>query len=87
LVRAWVPTYTSLFKVPVLQPPSFDGTRAVSRDFQLEIDKGIDALIEAFQVPVHRLDASDRPGWVEAVLQAAGLPLEPPQIDLFSLRA
>ena len=87
LVQAWVPTYTALFKVPVLQPPSFDGTRAVSRDFQLEIDRGIDALIEAFGVPVHRLDAADRPGWVEAVLHSVSLPLEPPQIDLFSLRA
>jgi predicted ATPase len=87
LVRAWIPTYTALFKVPVLQPPSFDGTRAVSRDFQLEIDGGIDALIAAFEVPVHRLDAADRPGWVEAVLQAVNLPLHPPQIDLFSLQA
>jgi len=87
LVASWVPTYTALFKVPVLQPPSFDGTRAVSRDFQVEIDHGIDALIEAFGAPVHRLDPSDRNGWVEAVLHAVALPLEPPQIDLFSLRA
>ena len=87
LVSAWVPTYTALFKVPVLQPPSFDGTRATSRDFQLEIDRGIDTLVDAFDVPVHRLDPNDRPGWVEAVLHAVRLPLEPPQIDLFSLRA
>ncbi len=87
LVAAWVPTYTALVKVPVLQPPSFDGTRAGSRDVQLEIDRGIDDLVEAFGVPVHRLDPHDRPGWVEAVLHAVSLPLEPPQIDLFSLRA
>ncbi len=87
LVRAWVGSYTALFKVPVMQPPSFDGTRAVSRAFQLEIDSGIDALIAAFDVPVHRLNPHDRPGWIEAALAAAGLPLAPPQIDLFSLHA
>ena len=87
LVRAWVGTYTGLFKVPVLQPPTFDGTRAVSPSFQLEIDAGIDRLIAAFEVPVHRLDAGDRPGWVEKVLEASSLPFTPPQIDLFSVQA
>ncbi len=83
LVRSWVGTYTGLFKVPVLQPPTFDGTRAVSVQFQLDIDAAIDRLIEAFRVPVHRLDARDRDGWVEDVLEHARLPLEVPQIDLF----
>jgi GTPase SAR1 family protein len=87
LVAAWVGTYDTLIKVPVLQPPSFDGTRAVSPAFQLEIDAGIDALIAAFGVAVHRLDAADRPGWIEATLRAAGLPLVPPQIDLFPVMA
>jgi predicted ATPase len=84
LVAEWVRTYSGLFKVPVLQPPSFDGKRDVSRTFQLEIDALIDELVEAFDVPCHRLDPADRPGWVEAVLQAMGLPFEPPQIDLFA---
>jgi AAA domain len=87
LIRSWVGTYTALFKVPVLRPPSFDGTRAVSPTFQQEIDAGIDALIAAFDVPVHRLDPGGRAGWIEAVLLAADLPLAPPQIDLFSLQA
>lgn len=84
LVRSWVGTYTGLFKVPVLQPPTFDGTRAVSPTFQMEIDAGIDRLIAAFEVPVHRLDARNRPGWVEEVLEQSKLPLEVPQIDLFA---
>jgi len=84
LVREWVRTYSGLFKVPVLQPPSFDGKRDVSRTFQLEIDALIDELVAAFDVPCHHLDPADRPGWVEAVLQAMGLPFEPPQIDLFA---
>ena len=83
LVRSWVRTYTGLFKVPVLQAPTFDGTRAVSVQFQLDIDAGIDRLIEAFRVPVHRLDAHDRDGWVEEVMATSKLSLEVPQMDLF----
>ena len=85
LVRTWVGTYSGLFKVPVLQEPSFDGTRAVSRTFQMEIDAVIDHLLDAFDVPWHRLDPARRPTWVEDVLRALELPLEPPQIDLFSV--
>ncbi|MDH3290457.1 MAG: ATP-binding protein [Gemmatimonadota bacterium] len=85
LVRTWVGTYSGLFKVPVLQEPSFDGTRAVSRTFQMEIDAVIDHLLDAFDVPWHRLDPASRPTWVEDVLRALELPLEPPQIDLFSV--
>jgi|SRR3990172_1299998 len=84
LVREWVRTYSGLFKVPVLQPPSFDGQRDVSRTFQLEIDAVIDELVAAFDVSCHHLDPADRPGWVEVVLQAMNLPFEPPQIDLFT---
>jgi predicted ATPase len=83
LVKRWVESYSGLFKVPILQPPSFDGTRAVSGTFQREIDDVIDALLQALGVSCHRLDPADRDGWVEAVLMSAGLPLEPPQIDLF----
>ena len=84
LVRTWIASYDGLFKVPVIQPPSFDGTRDVSLAFQREIDAVIDTLIDTFHVPVVRLDPTDRPGWVDAVLEAMQLPFEPPQIDLFS---
>ncbi len=84
LVRSWIGTYHGLFKVPVIQAPSYDGTRDVSLQFQREIDAVIETLVEAFHVPVVRLDASDRPGWVDAVLEAMQLPFEPPQIDLFT---
>lgn len=83
LVREWVRTYSGLFKVPILQEPSFDGTRALSSTFQMEIDTVIDDLVNAFGVPCYPLDPDDRPGWVDAVLLAMDLPLEPPQIDLF----
>lgn len=84
LVRRWVTTYGGLFKVPILQAPSFDGTRDLSHTFQAEIDRVLDQLLEAFQVRCHRLDSFDPSGWVETVLRAIDLPLEPPQTSLFS---
>jgi len=50
----------------------------------MEIDAVIEDLIEAFDVPCHRLDEHDREGWLDTVLRTIGLPLRPPQIDLFS---
>jgi hypothetical protein len=58
----------------------------VSADFQQEIDRTIEALLEAFAVPCHRLAPDYRDGWVETVLRAMKLPLHPPQIDLFPAR-
>jgi len=84
LVRSWMATYSALFKVPILQEPSFDGTRDVSGAFQGEIDLLLDQLLDRFAVPCLRLDPADRDGWVDAVLRRVGLPLHPPQIDLFS---
>jgi thymidylate kinase len=84
LVREWIKGYDALFKVPVLQAPTFDGKRAVSRQFQLEIDATIDELVRAFEVPIVNLDPANRDGWITAVLEALQLPLEPPQIDLFA---
>lgn len=87
LVGSWIRTYTALFKVPVLEAPSFDGTRAVSRGFQMEIDGIIDELLAAFNVEVLPLDATDRDGWIPTVMHSLDLPMRPPQIDLFSAAA
>lgn len=84
LVRTWMRSYDGLFKVPIIAEPSFDGTRDTSATFQGEVDEVIDELIEALDVPCHRLDAGDRDGWVDSVLRAVGLPLAPPQMDIFS---
>lgn len=86
LVKEWVGTYEALFKVPIIDPPTFDGKRDVSQTFQRDIDGVIDQLAGEFGVRCHRLDASHRDGWVDAVLRASGLPLHPPQIDLFAAR-
>jgi hypothetical protein len=87
LVSEWVRTYDGLFKVPVMQEPSFDGLRDLSATFQDEIDRTIDDLAAEFSVDCHRLDPADREGWLEAVLVRMGLPLQPPQIDLFHSRS
>lgn len=86
LVGSWIRSYAALFKVPVTAAPTFDGKRAVSQAFQLEIDRTIDLLLEDFEVPVVRLDAGDRDGWIGAVLKALDLPPHPPQTDLFAVR-
>jgi len=87
LVESWLGTYNALFKVPVLDAPSFDGTRAVSQSFQMEIDETIDQLVSSFGVNVQPLDPMDRDAWIPTVIETLGLPQRPPQIDLFSAGA
>lgn len=87
LVGSWIRGYNALFKVPVIGEPSFDGMRAVSRAFQLEIDETIDRLLLDFNVPTTRLDPNARAGWVGVVMDSLGLPKHPPQIDLFGVGA
>ena len=87
VVGAWVATYDGLFKVPILHPPSFDGTRDVSAAFQADVDRTIDDLVADFGLTCHRLDPKNREGWVDAVLKAMRLPAHPPQIDLFASRS
>jgi GTPase SAR1 family protein len=85
VVQAWMRTYTTLFKVPVVAPPSFDGKRALSPAFQTEVDAVIDELLAAFDVHPVQLDPHDRGGWMEQVMRALKLPLVPPQVELFAL--
>lgn len=83
LVRKWMQSYQALFKVPILTPPSFDGTRDTSSTFQTAIDALIDELLDSMAIPHVRLDPEDRDGWVDVVIRTVGLPLQPPQIDFF----
>ena len=84
LIRHWMSTYSMLVKVPVVSPPAFDGTRDISVDFQLEIDKVINELIADFQLETVDLEPSDRNNWIRVVLRNAGLPENTPQLDLFN---
>ena len=83
LVRSWMDSYQGLFKVPILTPPSFDGTRDTSATFQKDIDGVIDTLVADFQVPCVHLDPGDRDGWVDVIMAQVGLPRVPPQMDIF----
>lgn len=83
LITGWIGSYDALIKVPIIDPPSFDGRRDVSGEFQCDIDRMIDELVIGFSPTVHRLDPGRRGDWVDDVLRAVGLPLHPPQIDLF----
>lgn len=87
LIREWVTTYEFLFKVPIIDAPTFDGTRDVNRTFQRDIDGVIDRLVAEFAVDCVPLDSGHREGWVDTILTSCGLPLRPPQIDLFRPRA
>ena len=82
LVREWVKTYDRLFKVPILNAPTFDGRRDVSPSFQQAIDVLIDELAADFGVSCQCLDPAHREGWVDAVLRGSGLPLQAPQIEM-----
>ena len=83
LVGDWIKGYDALITVPVTDAPSFDGKRAVSRAFQLEIDATLERLISAFSVDVVRLDPADRDGWMPQVVGALRLPERAPQVELF----
>jgi len=83
LVRQWMSTYHLLVKVPVVAPPSFDGTRDVSVGFQRAIDRIIDELLDEYLLPSLRLPSRDRSGWVPTVLGALALPRRAAQLDLF----
>lgn len=83
LVGEWLATYDALVKVPIVEPPTFDGRRDVSGEFQHAIDRTIDELLDGFGAGCHRLAPERRGSWVDDTLRAAGLPLHPPQIDLF----
>jgi len=82
-IRHWMRTYDLLVKVPVIAPPSFDGTRDTSVDFQSGIDRLIDELLVDFDLEFLQLPGDSRAGWLELILRTMKLPDVPPQLDLF----
>ncbi len=83
-LREWLGTYTQLVRVPVVQAPSFDGTRDTSVEFQMGVDALIADLLEEWSVPNLRLDPLGRDEWIPNVLRAIKLPPHAPQLDLFN---
>ena len=82
-IRRWMRTYDLLVKVPIIAPPSFDGTRDTSVEFQTAIDRLIDELLSRFELTALKLPAADRGGWISIVLSELALPSRPPQMNLF----
>jgi hypothetical protein len=83
VIAQWLATYSLLVKVPIWEPPRFDGTRDLSETFQAEIDRAIDDLMGSFDVGCLRLDSSQRLTWLRHVLEYLALPITPPQLSLF----
>ncbi len=83
LVAHWMRTYTHLFKVPIVDPPAFDGTRDTNRVFQEAIDREVDGLMERFEVTAWELKPEDRDNWILRVADRIGVLPKPPQIGLF----
>lgn len=83
-IGSWLDTYALLVKVPVSAPPTYDGTRDTSVEFQLAIDALIDELMGVFGFVSLALPADDRASWVPRVLEALDLPGTPPQLGLFA---
>lgn len=82
-IRSWCGTYAGLFKVPLWQEPSFDGTRDTDVRFQQEIDETLERLIEEFDTEVVRLRADNPYGWVDEILKSLSLPRGASQPRLF----
>ncbi len=83
-IRYWMSTYDLLVKVPVINAPTFDGTRDTSVEFQSVINDLLDELLAEFGLEYLKLPCDTRVGWVARVLESMQLPGEPPQLDLFS---
>lgn len=83
LVGRWMQTYTHLFKVPIVDPPRFDGTRDTNRVFQEAIDAEVERLLARFGISSHRLSPDERPTWIEHVGRAIGELPRQPQLGLF----
>jgi len=83
-LKGWLRSYSLLVGVPVIQPPSFDGTRDVSVEFQMDIDRLIRDLLGDFSADFLPLDPADRDSWIPTVLRALELPPHAPQLDLFN---
>ena len=82
LVKAWLPTYDALFRVPIVGDPSFDGVRDTDLAFQHDIDALLLATLEEWRVPFLTFDPAGRDGWAKRAIEAL-LPTLRPQELLF----
>ncbi len=84
LVGHWMRTYTHLFKVPIVDPPTFDGVRDTNRVFQEAIDQEVDRLLARFGLTARLLLPVERPEWIVRVAESLGAFPTAPQMGLFA---
>jgi len=81
VVADWLKSYAILAWVPVVEGPRYDGVRDTDLTYQRRIHEVIGELLRVFQAEALPLDAGERDGWVDRVLEV--LPLGPAQLPLF----
>jgi predicted ATPase len=82
LVTRWISTYRLLVKVPICNPPRWDGVRDTDEAFQADIDALIDDELEQRGLAALHLEPATRPQWPETAL-ARLEPLLRPMPSLF----
>ena len=82
LVLSWTRGYDLLVHVPVVEQPSPDGIRSADPGFQRAVEEMLDRELEARGLAPLRLDAADRPGWLDRVEREVWDHLRPAQLPL-----
>lgn len=82
VVDSWIRGYDLLVHVPIIEQPSPDGIRSADPGFQRAVDELLGREIEARGLKPLRLDAGDRPGWLDRVEREAWDRLRPAQLPL-----
>jgi nicotinamide riboside kinase len=79
LVSYWMSTYDYLFKVPVTFTLQKDGVRDVDLEFQRNIDRIVDRLLEEKQISHFRLPSRNRSSWMSYIGRILELPGKRPK--------
>ena len=82
VVAAWIRTYRLLVHVPIIGRLQPDGIRAADPEFQRLVDELLLRELDRRELPVLRLDAERREGWLDEVEAAAWQRLKPAQLQL-----
>ena len=82
LVDHWIETYDVMVHVPVVTPPSADGTRATDPAFQRAVDERLRRELSRREIDVMTVEGFDRDRWLDAVEARIWGMLAVPQLPL-----
>ena len=82
LLARWLPTYSLLIHIPIVDEPAPDGIRATDPSFQRAVDERLLHEVSARGLTVAPLATDDRRGWLDAVEALVFDRLRPPQMEL-----